>query len=234
MYRSRPMIGRGDIDGARLRTPRGELERLREVREHQRAEVASRIMEAMLEVCGERGYRRASVQNVLDRCGASRRQFYGHFRSKADCYADAYEIEIEHRYAALVGAASQERTWAPAVLTALGEMADLLESRPGLARGLLIEVHVAGGRAMRKRAEVLARLAEALDGAREDPGVRHSPPPLTSSFMLSAIEAFITGTLLRAAPQEFGAGMRELAEMVLSAYFGRNETIAELELLLAA
>lgn len=228
------MVGRGDIDGARLRTPRSELARLRGVREDQRAEIASRIMEAMLEVCGERGYRRASVQNVLDRCGVSRRQFYSHFRSKSDCYADAYEIEIERRYAALVGAASQEGTWAQAVVAALREMAGLLESRPSLARGLLIEVHVAGGRAMRRRAEVLARLAEALDGAREDPGVRHSPPPLTATFMLGAIEAFITGALLRAAPHEFGAGMRELAEMVLSAYFGRIETIAELELLLAA
>jgi AcrR family transcriptional regulator len=228
------MAGRGDIDGARLRTPRGELARLREVRERHEAQVALRIMEAMLEVCGERGYRNVSVQNVLDRCGASRRQFYSHFRSKPECYADTYEFEVERRYAALVGAASQERTWAQAVVTALREMADLLETRPRLARGLLIEVHVAGGRALRKRAEVLARLAEALDGAREDPGVRHSPPPLTSAFMLGAIEAFITGTLLRAAPQEFGAGLRELAEMVLSAYFGRDETIAELDLLLAA
>jgi AcrR family transcriptional regulator len=227
------MLGRGDIDGARLRTPRGELERLWDLRESREGEGVSPIMEAMLEVCGERGYREVSVQSVLDRSGASRRQFYSHFRSKSDCYADAYEFEVERRYAALLRAAAREETWARAVVTALRKMADLLENRPSLARGLLIEVHVAGGRALSKRAEVLARLAAALDGAREDPGVRHSPPPLTSAFMLGTIEAYITRTLLREAPQEFGAGMRELAEMVLSAYFGRDETIAELELLLA-
>ena len=182
------MLGRGDIDGARLRTPRSELARLGGVREDHRAEIAGRIMEAMLEVCGERGYRRASVQNVLDRCGASRRQFYSHFRSKSDCYAAAYEIEIERRYAALVGARARKdlgpggRHRSPGNGRAPGDAARL-------ARGLLIEVHVAGGRAMGKRAEILARLAEALDGAREDPGVRHSPPPLTSAFMLGAIEA---------------------------------------------
>lgn len=228
------MTGRGDIDGARVRTPRTELQRLQDAREHHAAQVASQIMEAMLEACGDRGYRNVSVQNVLDRCGASRRLFYSYFRSKSECYADAYEFEVERRFAALVGAASKERTWAQAVVTALREMADLLETRPELARGLLIEVHVAGGRALRKRAEVLARLAEALDRAREDPGVRHSPPPLTSTFMLGAIEAFITSTLLRAAPQKFSAGMRELAEVVLSAFFSRDETVAELELLLAA
>jgi AcrR family transcriptional regulator len=228
------MVGRGDIDGGRVRTPRGELARLGEVREQHEARVALRIMEGMLEACGERGYRDVSVQNVLDRSGASRRQFYRHFRNKRECYADAYEFEVDRRNAVLVRAASREGTWAQAVVTALREMAGLLETRPLLARGLLIEVHVAGGRALRKRAEVLAGLAEALDSAREDPGVCHSPPPLTSAFMLGAIESFIAGTLLRAAPHEFGAGMRELAEMVLSAYFGRDETIAELDVLLAA
>jgi AcrR family transcriptional regulator len=228
------MVGRGDIDSARVRTPRSELARLREVSENHESEFALRIMRAMLEVCGERGYRQASVQNVLDRCGASRRQFYSHFRSKPECYAKAYEFEVERRYAALVGAASQESTWAQAVVTALREMAKLLETRPRLARGLLVEVHVAGGRALAKRAEVLARLTAGLDSARDDPGVRHSPPPLTSAFMLGAIEAFVTAILMRASPQDFAAGMRELAEMVLSAYFGRDETIAELDRLLAA
>jgi AcrR family transcriptional regulator len=228
------MVGRGDIDRAHPGTPQDELARLSDLRERHEAQVALGIMEAMLEACGERGYREVSVQDVLDRSGASRRQFYNHFRSKAECYADAFEFEIERRCAALVDAASRERTWASAVVTSLRRMANLLETRPSLARGLLIEVHVAGGRALRKRAEVLARLAEALDRAREDPGVRHSPPPLTSAFMVGTIDAFVTRTLLRAAPQEFGAGMRELAEMVLSAYFGRDETIAELELLLAA
>jgi AcrR family transcriptional regulator len=218
----------------RLCTPGGEFTRPPEIREAPESGLAGRIMEAMLEVCGERGYRGASVQRVIDHCGATRRQFYAHFSNKPECYADAYEIEVDRRFAALTTAAGREDSWAEAVMTALREMAELLEKRPALAKGLLVEVHVAGGRASRKRSQVMQILAHALDRASSDEASLDSPPPVTSTFLLCSIESFITTALLREAPHEFAEGLRELAEMVLSAYFGREAAVAQLDLLLAA
>lgn len=215
-------------------TPRGELARLRTLREGQESRQRARIMEAMLEACGEHGYRKASVRNAIDGCGGNRYQFYAHFSSKADCYAAAYETEVERRCAALMEAAREEDSWAEGLVTGLRAFAELLEARPALARGLLVEVHVAGGRALKKRCEVVERLAHALDHAREVPGAREDVPSMTATFMIGAVEAFITSVLQREAPHEFGEGLRELAEMILTAYFGHESAAEQLDLLTVA
>jgi hypothetical protein len=48
------------MGGPQVRTPRGELARLREAQRGRKSAVAKRIMEAMLETCGEMGYRNVS------------------------------------------------------------------------------------------------------------------------------------------------------------------------------
>ena len=62
--------------------PRSELARIRADREEKAAAARRRIELAMLETCGERGYRAVSVQQVIDRCGGNRAQFYRHLREQ--------------------------------------------------------------------------------------------------------------------------------------------------------
>ena len=91
-------------------------------------------------------------------------------------------------------------------------------------RGLLVEVHVAGGAALAKRAEVLERLIRAVDGARRELDLGHaSPPPLAAPFMVGAIEASVTRCLLNRRPQEFVEALPELAQMVATPYFGEQD-----------
>lgn len=190
-------------------TQAGEITRLRE-----------RIMEATLEVCGERGYRDATVQDVIDRYGGYRHQFYRHFASKDECYIAAYEFEVERRYGALQALAVAAPSWRRGLVAMLYGLADFLCERPALARGLLVEVHVAGGPALLKRLEVFERLTRAVDSARHETESRHSPPPVTATFMVGAIEAAVTSSLSRLTPQDFAAAVPELAHMILAAYFG--------------
>lgn len=187
----------------------GEITRLRE-----------RIMEAALEACGERGYRDATVQDTIDRYGGYRYQFYQHFASKTECYIAAYEFEVERRYAELQALAAAQPSWRRGLVAMLYGLADFLCERPPLARGLLVEVHVAGGPALLKRLEVFERLTRAVDSARHETESRHSPPPVTATFMVGAIEAAVTSSLTRAEPRDFADAVPELAHMILAAYFG--------------
>jgi AcrR family transcriptional regulator len=178
-------------------------------------------MEAMLEACGERGYRNVTVQDVIDRYGGSRHEFYAHFPNKVECYADAYEFEIELRYETLMEILATEDTWAKGLLQGLRQTAAFLHERPTLARGLFVEVHVAGGRARRKRAEMIARLTQTLDQARGvHPDTDNARPSVTAAFMLGSIRCFVTGAILRGAPQDFAAEVRGLSRLVLSAFPG--------------
>ncbi len=214
------MTGGADRAEDRIRTPRRELARIREARAGEVTHLRERIMQAALEVCGERGYRDATVQDVLDRYGGHRQQFYAHFANKAECYAAAYEFEVERLYARLQARSTAEPSWQRSLVAVLYGLADFLCVRPTFARGLLVEVHVAGGPALLKRLEVFERLTRAVDGARHETESRHSPPPVTATFMVGAIEAAVTSALSRGEPGDFAAAVPELAQMVLAAYFG--------------
>lgn len=228
------MAGRADRDEERVRTPRRELARIRAEHAGEQTLLRARIMEAALEACGERGYRGATVQDVIDRYGGHRQQFYKHFANKAECYFAAYESEVERLYAALRDLAMAETSWQRGLVAVLEGLAEFICTRPTFARGLLVEVHVAGGPALLKRLEVFERLTRAVDSARRETESRHSPPPVTATFMVGAIEAAVTSALTRAQPQDFGVAVPELAQMVLAAYFGDEIAGEETEALRAA
>ncbi len=217
------MVGRGQSRAGRAGSERGGPERGRgRSGDETAASVRARIMTAMLEACGEKGYRAVAVRDVIERYGGYRSQFYGHFASKADCYAAAYETEAERLYEALAAQAAGEGSWRERLERVLAGLGRFACERPALARGLLVEVQVARGRALEMHREVFERLTRAMDSARRETRSRHSPPPMTALFMVSAIESSVTSALLRSEPQSFAAAVPELAEIVASAYCGEE------------
>lgn len=215
-------------------TPRGELARIRETRVQQAEKVDRAIREAMLETCGEKGFRRVAVQDVIERYGGNRVQFYRHYASKADCYAAAYETGIGELGDRVLGQARAERGWRPGLRAGLEELARYAEQGPVAARGLLVEVHVAGGASLSLRAEVCERFAKAIDGGRREPGADRSPPPITAQFMVGAVESTLAGALIAGEPHAFSAAVPELAHMIVSAYLGEDEAGEELAAATAA
>ncbi len=180
---------------------------------------AARLMEAMLESCGDLGYRRVSVKHVLERSGVSRGGFYAIFANKAECYAQAYETHSSRLCAELLAGCAEQEGWRAGLDEALARLGRFACERPLLAGGLLIQVHVAGKPALDTREELLERLSRALDGARRETRPRHSPPPLTAAFMVRAIEAAVASALTKGEPELFtDEAAPALAQLVAQAY----------------
>jgi AcrR family transcriptional regulator len=204
-------------------TPRSELEHQRRRREMADAQVREQILEAMLAACGELGYRAATVKDVYERYGGYRAEFYRHFANKAECYAAAYEAEMERLWRRLERTCEAAGEWSEGLRAALGELADFVSERPHRAAGLLVEAHIAGGPAGAKRAEVFERLTRAVDGARRETSAsRHSPPPITASFIVSAIEESVVNALVSRAPENFAAAVPSLIWLAVYFYFGEG------------
>jgi AcrR family transcriptional regulator len=200
-------------------TPRRELDRLQAVRRADSDQRRAEFEAAALCGCAELGYANLTVQAVLDRVGASRSRFYREFENLGACYASAYAKEIEllseQVLAGCVGG------WERGLDQALDVVRKLVEDDPLLARALIVEVHVAGEPAIAKKREVWERLSHALDGARrETTKPRHSPPPLTASFMLSAIESAVCQFLLNGARADFGQTVSALRDLIVETYLG--------------
>src|SRR5262249_1026002 len=83
------------------------------------ATVSEGEMEGALHVVGEVGYRAASVRAVLEYSGGHRKQFYEHFDSLEDCFAQAYAAWIDRLGVSLLEAAVGASGWCEAVQAGL-------------------------------------------------------------------------------------------------------------------
>lgn len=197
--------------------------------EQRRASQRQKIMVAMLELSGEVGYEATTVRLVLSRSGGNSNQFYRHFRNKASCFAAAHEVEVERLYGALIDVARRKSSWRLAVRAALAELFGFVVDQPLIARAILKEPYVAGGKALAKHEEVLERLSAAINGTcYETTEPRHSPPPMTASFMVGAIERCVQSRLAAGEPQLIWAAMPELMYLLVGPYFGDQAAREEL------
>jgi AcrR family transcriptional regulator len=219
-----------DAPRRKAETPLSALEWLRRQQLDRESATRREMQLAALEVSGEVGYRQLTVQRILERAGASRARFYKSFADKADCYARGYELAIERLEEDLLGPGVAAPDWLAGFRRALDELAGFLQAQPLLAKGLLAEVHVAGGAALAKRKEVFERLSRTVDAARRENESHHSPPPIAASFILNAVEAAVVRTFIHDEPQEFAASVPDLVYIAASVYFGEEVARAASEL----
>lgn len=182
---------------------------------------------AALEATGEVGYRQLTVEGILDRTPLSRSRFYRMYADQEACYAGAYALASDRLATALLHAGEGE-AWLAAFQAALVKLTGFMAAEPLVAKGVLTEVHVAGGAALTKRNEVFERLSRAVDAARRENKSRHSPPPVTASFILGAIEAAVMRALARQDPSDFAAALPDLTYLATVLYFGEERASAEL------
>lgn len=187
-----------------------------------------RLLEAMLLVSGERGYEHISVQDVIDRAGASRATFYKHFKDKEDCYARAYHDAADWLYRRLIGVAKRQPSWREGLRAGLAELLEFCANQPSLARALLIEPHAAGGTALAEHDLLMERLSRAIDSARRENSSRQAPPPVTATFIVGAIETLVRAKLMSDEPETAPEMLPGLLHFVVMQYCGEDAAWEEL------
>lgn len=188
-----------------------------------------RLMEAMLLACGELGYDRATVQDVVTRARAGRATFYKLFSDKQDCFRRAHEQVGEwicERVVATAGSGSDPRE---GLRLAVVEVVAVCEESPEIARAVLVGPYATGGPVLDQHHRLLNRLAATLDRCRQDPSIA-SPPPEAAAFTVGAIETLLRDRLM-AGDRRAGA-VRDLLPRLLyvamAQYFGADAAREEL------
>lgn len=177
-------------------------------------------LEGVLRVVGEAGYRAASVRAVLEYSGGHRKQFYDHFESLDDCFAQATATWIERLGVSLLEAAIAEESWTASVRAGLVRLFEFVGARPAIARSLFVEVQVAGGAALAEHDAALERLAAALDGVRGELPPEEEPPAATGAFVVGGIEACICDALGAGEADRIWDALPELMHLAAGSYLG--------------
>lgn len=119
-----------------------------------------------------RGYAEVTIADIVREAAVSRRTFYEHFTSKADCLIALYEAASRNALGVLRSAIDPARDWHAQVEQALGAYFDCLAANPALLRTLFIEILGLGreGLAARRRlnAEIATFMREVVNAARPD------------------------------------------------------------------
>lgn len=118
---------------------RGEARRRRERREQRK-----RILAAMVAQVGKRGYRTASLEEVLRRAGVSAPLFYTHFESKKECLLEAFGAEVAAIGKQVDAAVAGAESCAERAERGLKSLLEALAAGPEAARLVMIEVKAVG------------------------------------------------------------------------------------------
>lgn len=187
-----------------------------------------RLLEAMLVVSGELGYEQVAVRHVIERAGTSRATFYKHFEDREDCFAQAHRDAAEWLYRRLIGAAKRCPSWREGLRAGMAELLEFCANQPAIAKALLVEVHAGGDRALAQRRELMERLSRALDGARREISSRQAPPPVTSTFIVGAIDTLVSAKLMDDDAASAPEMLPGLLHFVVMQYFGEDAAWEEM------
>jgi AcrR family transcriptional regulator len=186
-------------------------------------------MEGALHVVGELGYRAASVRAVLEYSGGHRKQFYDHFESLENCFAQAYATWIDRLGVSLLEAAVAASGWRAGVRAGLVALFRIVAERPEIARSLFVEVHIAGGAALAKHDEAVERLVSVLDSVRSEIDPSQQPPEATGIFVVGGIEASLREALAEGEASRIWDSLPELVHLAAGSYLGRQAAEEEFE-----
>jgi AcrR family transcriptional regulator len=185
-------------------------------------DVREGAMEGVLLASGEVGYRETSVRAILDHSGGHRAQFYKHFESRDDCFAQAYATWIERLSIDLLEGAATAPGWEAGVREAIVRLFRFVTARPAIARALFVEVQIAGEPALARHEAAVERLAAAIDGARAEIPPELAPPEATGSFVVGGIESCVCEALGDGNPERLWDALPELMHFAVGSYFGKE------------
>jgi AcrR family transcriptional regulator len=155
-----------------------------------------RLLDAMSEVVARKGYAEVTIADLAAEARVSRRTFYEHFASKAECLIALYDVASDQALGVLRDAIDPQRDWHLQVEQAIEAYLSCLACSPALLRTLFIAILGLGpeGLAARRRANL--RLADfILEVVNRPPRVKPLPVALAmgivgaiNELILEAIE----------------------------------------------
>jgi AcrR family transcriptional regulator len=185
---------------------------------HQR----ERMLNAVVEVVAERGYRSISVGDIVKQAAIARAKFYENFSSKEDCFLAAYDrVAAELAQAVTEACAGAAGSTPERMHAALAAIIDYLDAHPVVARAWVVEAP-AVGQAVEARRERAQRDFAALVRGGDAQADAVFPESIQDS-VLAGLYWLVYHAILSGRPEKLGAMLPELTEFALMPGVGVDE-----------
>lgn len=187
-----------------------------------------RIAAAMVALVGSRGYAETSVEMLCEQARTRRSHFDRCFAGKEDCFLSIHD-EVAAEFCDRVEAAfAGPSSWHDRVWAAGWAAMRFFEEDPTRARFLVVEVNGAGIGAQSRRDRILQRLADVLDGGREELEKPESVSRCTAEIVAGAIYGTVMGKIEEGCIERGDDFLPELVYMAVMPYLGSRAAEDEL------
>ena len=166
-----------------------------------------RLLEGMARAVAAKGYADTTIADIVREAAVSRRSFYEHFATKADCLIALYEAASAQALAVLSAAVDPAQPWQAQVEDAVTAYLDVLSQDPVLLRTLFVEVLGLGLPGLAVRRRVNREIAGFIQLATAGAGGAH----LTQDMAMTVVGG-INELILQAIEEDRGDDLRVLVE----------------------
>ncbi|RZL52262.1 MAG: TetR/AcrR family transcriptional regulator [Variovorax sp.] len=171
----------------------------------ERHEHHDRLLEGMTRAVAAKGYAETTIADIVREAAVSRRSFYEHFATKADCLVALYRTASEQALAVLANAVDPLQPWETQVEHAVAAYLGFLAADPALLRMLFVEILGLGLTGLAVRRETNLRIASFIRAA-----AMRDETPLMSERLAMTVVGGINELILQAVEQGLPQDLREL------------------------
>ncbi len=161
-----------------------------------------RLLDGMCRAVAAKGYAETTIADIVREAAVSRRTFYEHFGTKADCLIALYEAASHNALKVLRSAIDPQRSWQTQVEQAMTAYLGCLALDPVLLRTLFIEILGLGAPGLAARRRMNQEIAAFMLGVVNAAGAQQISPEMAMAvvggiheLVLQAIESDRAGDL---------------------------------------
>ncbi len=186
----------------------------------------ARLIDAVLENTGKRGYVATTVGHITATAGVSRTSFYEQFTGKQDAFLAAYREITTEFIGEGVAAGAKAATPLDAVAACCDFLVDYVHRRPTAVRAALLEIYALGDAGLEAREKTLRAGEAVFDRTAEwlratDPALP-SPPPFTARTVVAATIELITQAIWIGTPEAYEQAREAVRYTWLLGLFGHR------------
>jgi AcrR family transcriptional regulator len=178
-----------------------------------RAAERERLLKAMIECVGERGYVASTISELCARAGVSERDFHEQFADKEECLLATYDWSVARSWRRLGGAQSSAKGWNEQLEAFICTLFDIAGEEPDVAKLVCVEMAATGPVGLRRwasGAELMQRSIVAGFAAAPGPGTLPDP---VARAIVGALRRIVY-TRVRGARASEQSLQAELSELV--------------------
>lgn len=168
-----------------------------------------RLLEGMAQAVAANGYADTTIADIVRHASVSRRTFYEHFSTKADCLIALYEAASLGALKVLRDAIDPEQEWQMQAEQAMAAYLGCLSQNPVLMRTLFIEILGLGMEGLAVRRRVNQQIALFMLSVINN---KHDGELLLSDEMAMAVVGGINELVLQAIEQDRVSELQSIAK----------------------